>query len=638
MKIDSVSIVRETAGYSCRLKHIFYVLGITAALLLNSLPYTVLECFAESGAWTDDSSGITWSFSDFGNTGLIITGCTGIPENGIVTVPSVIGEKETARIGADTFRDNKSLKELYLPDTINGFSQGTFSGCSSLVKIRLPRGIDGISSQMFSGCSSLTDVEIPDGVNVIANDAFTGCKALRSIIIPAAVQSFAGQGTLFRGCSSMECISVSSDNTYFCDIDGVLFNKTCTELIRYPEGKKDQRYALPESVSVLSAAAFAGAEIETIDLGAKISRIPDHCFDGADKLVEVNVPEGVESIGAYVFQNNTALVKLTLPGSLRTIGEHAFYYTAFTELDIPDGVTNISAGAFQHTKLIRVKLPDGLKKVEDYLFDQSAVKEVSIPDSVEAIGRNPFRWAGLLEYVYIPSSVIQIDGGSSASDKLFYGAPADVKVYGDSGSYIQTYMETSGNAAGGSFTVGTRDEYQKTVDENLGTGSSSGDNQGGGNQGDDTNNGENTGSNDNNGSNNNNGNKNSEREESDNNSGQSVSNGSKGSAGYSQTTGVIQYTVSLSKPKLKAKNRKGRKIKLSWKKVKGADGYLIFVKGPADRDFRCRLKKNARVKSVTHKGLLKGKKYRYRIVPYKVINGEICQGPVSKTITVKVKR
>ena len=42
---------------------------------------------------------------------------------------------------------------------------------------------------------------------------------------------------VFRNCKKLENINVSGDNPYYCDVDGVLFNKDVTELYAYTYGK-----------------------------------------------------------------------------------------------------------------------------------------------------------------------------------------------------------------------------------------------------------------------------------------------------------------------------------------------------------------------------------------------------------------
>ena len=86
------------------------------------------------------------------------------------------------------------------------------------------------------------------------------------------------------------------------------------------------------------------------------------------------------------------------------------------------------------------------------------------------------------------------------------------------------------------------------------------------------------------------------------------------------------------------KNLKGRKVKLTWSKVKGADGYKIYIKGPRDKKFRLRLTKSAKVKSVTHMGLIRNKKYKYKVVAFKKQNGKQIRSAFSKVRTVKIRK
>ena len=71
----------------------------------------------------------------------------------------------------------------------------------------------------------------------------------------------------------------------------------------------------------------------------------------------------------------------------------------------------------------------------------------------------------------------------------------------------------------------------------------------------------------------------------------------------------------LKAPSIKVTRGK-RRNKVSWGKVKGADGYTLYVKYPGSKSYVQVVTKDATVKSVTHKGLTKGKKYSYKLRPY----------------------
>lgn len=96
---------------------------------------------------------------------------------------------------------------------------------------------------------------VPDGITYIGDYAFAndGCGYIKYFIIPKSVKhigkcAFANEGT--------DGIEVDSANEHFSSIDGVLFNKDCTELLQYPLGRKDGTYILPYSVVKIADSAF----------------------------------------------------------------------------------------------------------------------------------------------------------------------------------------------------------------------------------------------------------------------------------------------------------------------------------------------------------------------------------------------
>ena len=88
---------------------------------------------------------------------------------------------------------------------------------------------------------------------------------------------------------------------------------------------------------------------------------------------------------------------------------------------------------------------------------------------------------------------------------------------------------------------------------------------------------------------------------------------------------------------LKLKAKEGNKsVKLSWKKVKGADGYIIYG-APCGKKMEQIKELTASKKSYTVKKLKKGKYYKYMVVAYKNIYGEkrVIETSVSVHIATK---
>ena len=93
----------------------------------------------------------------------------------------------------------------------------------------------------------------------------------------------------------------------------------------------------------------------------------------------------------------------------------------------------------------------------------------------------------------------------------------------------------------------------------------------------------------------------------------------------------------LKRPGLRVKALKGKKIKLKWSRVANADGYIIYVKYPGRKKYVKATVRNATVKAVTHRGLSRGKVYRYKVRAYKKVKGKIRYSPFSKVRKARVR-
>lgn len=111
----------------------------------------------------------------------------------------------------------------------------------------------------------------------------------------------------------------------------------------------------------------------------------------------------------------------------------------------------------------------------------------------------------------------------------------------------------------------------------------------------------------------------------------------KASAYYKSATKIITVKGVLAKPKLKAAARRGGMVKLTWSKVEGADGYKVYIKAPGSKKFRLAVTKNKKVKGVTNRGLMKGRKYSYKVRAFKKVGGKTVYSRYTKVVRVKVK-
>jgi len=147
---------------------------------------------------------------------------------------------------------------ITIPDAYTQIASHVFIDRKDIVEVVLPDGITVIQRQAFCNCTNLKSINIPDSVKEIHEAAFKGCMSLDEIYIPARVTCI--DVNVFKGCTKLQNIFVDVDNLLYTDVDGVLFNKDKTKLIRYPEGKAQSSFVVPVSVREIAHNAFSGCD------------------------------------------------------------------------------------------------------------------------------------------------------------------------------------------------------------------------------------------------------------------------------------------------------------------------------------------------------------------------------------------
>ena len=185
------------------------------------------------------------------------------------------------------------------------------------------------------------------------------------------------------------------------------------------EGFWDWRYKCPEILEI-------PAVIESGDLRLKVKGIRSFAFDDMG-IREVKIPEGIETIGSKVFENDSNLTKATLPSTLLRIYEEAFLNCKrLADVHVPDGVTLIGNKAFAGTPFeagfpdgpvylgkvlykYKGEIPDevtvkeGTVSITGNTFSNSEIKTANLPASLEHCGREAFSSCHQLKNVNLPS-------------------------------------------------------------------------------------------------------------------------------------------------------------------------------------------------------------------------------------------
>lgn len=136
----------------------------------------------------------------------------------------------------------------------------------------------------------------------------------------------------------MQRIDVSEGNSNYLSCGGVLFDKSKSILIKYPEGKKDLSYIISDGVTNIGFHAFACCKsLQRITIPDGVTSIGDRTFLCCYKLKSIKIPDSVISIGNDAFYNCLSLESITIPDSVTSMGCNAFDGCANVTICAPSG-------------------------------------------------------------------------------------------------------------------------------------------------------------------------------------------------------------------------------------------------------------------------------------------------------------
>ncbi len=219
------------------------------------------------------------SVTNIGNRAF--SGCDGLS--------SIIITDNVARIGKYAFAECNGLRSVTIPNGVICIDNDAFDECGGLVSVNvssdnpnytsvdgvlfnkavteliccpagktggyvIPNSVTNIGDRAFKSCRDITSITIPDSVKNMGSGVFGFCSSLRSVAIPNSVTRM--DNDIFAECAPLTAVNVSSDNPNYTSVDGILFNKGKTKLLRCHEGRGES-YVIPNSVRFVGNYAFS---------------------------------------------------------------------------------------------------------------------------------------------------------------------------------------------------------------------------------------------------------------------------------------------------------------------------------------------------------------------------------------------
>ncbi len=480
---------------------------------------------------------------------------------------------------------HSELQEIQLPDSLTAIGPSAFYGCKQLTSIHVPAGVQKLEQACFGYCEKLTDLELPDTVTTIGSHAFRGCHSLQTLTLPQSVTKI--EEYAFFELTSVDSLAIPESVTRI---------EPCT--FQYMVNL--QELYLPEGITSISADALEGCspELKIFSESQAVKDLVNTLPEGCGIQLAGKSREDFEAAVAarregpahvHVLEH-----KMAIEATCTYFGRIDHYYCStckkcFTDASATEEISDIYLP----------RLPHDLKKVpaKAATYEEEGNIEYWICQNENC--RLIFADAAAQKPLTEPETVIPVREKTDPVDPTPPNGPEDPKEQTITGT--ESFTRTIGSSFRLDAEAMTDLSYQSsnkrvaTVTEDgtvrvRGYGACV------------------------------------------------ITVTAEATPLYRQAVRTIKIKGRLARPVLKAVNKPGKKIKLSWGKVIGTRGYLLYVKVPGDKKYRLAVSKSARVKSVTHSGLVKGKKYSYKLRAYVKVGKRIVYSRYSKPVTLKVKR
>lgn len=198
---------------------------------------------------------------------------------------------------------------------------------------------------------------------------------------------------------------------------------------------------MPEHVMSIGSMAFSDcSNLERIVLSDSVECIGSFAFNACDKLTSMSLPDALTEISDGLFFMCTGLEEVNIPVNARQIGEMAFWGCALKEIELTEGLESIGREAFGNCiDLFRINIPASVRTIGDGAFmGCESLTEMVIPEGVQAIGENAFVGCSALEWIYLPRSITSI--GTDGVNTQWDGTMVMVAE----GSYAHEWCEQNG--------------------------------------------------------------------------------------------------------------------------------------------------------------------------------------------------
>lgn len=306
------------------------------------------------------------------------------------------------------------VKSIVFPSSVEEIEEDGCSNCDSLESVTLNEGLKKIGRWAFRE-TSIKQLRIPSSVEDIAGGAFQDIE----ITVDSGNKKYEVRGNCLIDKTTMKLVCGTKNSVIpegIKTIEDWAFYDTDIKSIRIPSSvekigdfaffsSKLEKLELNEGLYIIGERAFSETQIKGVRIPSTVKEIREASF--CDNVFTV-APENTnyESLGNCLIEKKTrklilGCAKSEIPKFVKKIGTRAFEFTKLKSIVIPENVQVIEKFAFENcVDLKYVELNEGLKKIERSAFEGIKIKSIVIPSTVVEIEETIIGFCDELETIY----------------------------------------------------------------------------------------------------------------------------------------------------------------------------------------------------------------------------------------------
>ncbi len=318
--------------------------------------------------------------------------------SGNITIPHVVefeGVKYNVFSISEYAFENTKIENVTISEGITTLGWSCFSGCRNLNSVKIPKSVTYMENYCFSGCYNLVKVECNwTNLDIISiYDCFGEIFSEAKLYVPEGTkETYTSEEQPWKRYFKTENIIEGEPEDFYIEtIDGIKYylynneavimrqNNNLTGHIKIPE-----RLVYRENIY-------------------EVTKIGDYAFR-EKKIINIDLPNTLISIGSLSFSYCTDLEKLVIPNSVKDIGNQMIVGCSTLSCIIVEKGNSVFDSRENCNAIIKTSsntliqgcsttiIPYSIKEIEDYAFlFCMSLTSINIPNSVTNIGQGAFQ-------------------------------------------------------------------------------------------------------------------------------------------------------------------------------------------------------------------------------------------------------